>query len=512
MFKLKGRLSLYTLIYMFALSILILLSGCETPKTAEVSSTSKATIPSSTVSSETPKLTAISNCPEKDSPALEAEAKKKETNNSVGKTNVAKLINTRIEFHDAALNPKSYVPQFSKYPLYLLGIEKPRHNSATPYATTTPKIDKNNLKIPKSDRNKIWSALDDSHSMTLTHILSIEQSNSQSKECFIYNVYQDETAASWCQHNHITRIEKGNKKWTSEGWDALNQLGLEIKEVVQREKATHIIVLATGWNTEQYESYRDFDYWMKQLGDDFKNKGDFRPIFVGISWESEWKGLARIPRIGSAMSINNKGNDADEIGFTWVNYLLNDVLKPVAASSNAQPKLVAIGHSYGSRIVLGSHYVRDIIAREPSSSDSYPVTLIGLQAAFPTGRFVLNRGGKHPYNKAYKNPATVVITSSTADKATGMIDMLTTGYIGGKGGLDELLKHKEIYDDVIALPVFDTDSTGQPIQKPSQNKVSVYNATPFVNCQLQGTDSGAHSDVYDPEMGRFLGEIIRKSE
>jgi hypothetical protein len=28
------------------------------------------------------------------------------------------------------------------------------------------------------------------------------------------------------------------------------------------------------------------------------------------------------------------------------------------------------------------------------------------------------------------------------------------------------------------------------------------------SCQLSGTNSGAHSDVYDKEMGRFLGVVM----
>lgn len=263
-------------------------------------------------------------------------------------------------------------------------------------------------------------------------------------------------------------------------------------------------MLATGWNTEEYESFLDFRYWMTQLTDDFKKQGKrFKPLFIGIAWESEWTGFADLGL--EFLSFGNKGNDADAIGFTWGNYLLNDVLKPII-QENPDIKLVAIGHSFGSRIVLGSHYVRDVINRDGQTNahDTTPVTLIGLQAAFPTGRFILK---EHPYNFNYKEPATVVITSSNLDKATNMIDFATTGYIGGTGGTDEILQHEKLYKKT--LRILDTDVTGQPLDHPDKNLVSVYNARPFVNCELPGTSSGAHSDVYDKEMGHFLGEIIR---
>lgn len=435
-----------------------------------------------------------------DSPSVQA----KKNVARVKDNNIATLIDTRAVFHDAALSPELYATQ---YPMYLLDIEKPRDKTATPYKNTTPKLDINNLKISEDDIEDIGSVLDDPRPMVLTHALSTRRSNVIQKECFIYNVYKTEESAPWCQHKHIIKVEESNTNWKQEGWEALNRLGDEIRETAQREKATHIIILATGWNTEEYESYWDFSFWMKQLAEDFKGKGEFRPIFVGISWESEYSSsfFAKLP----FASWSTKGNDADEIGFTWANYLLNDILKPVAFDSGTQ--LVAIGHSFGSRIVLGSHYVRDIIVRQPRQSDSLPLTLIGLQAAFPTGRFSLTEGWEHPYNANYKDPATVVITTSTLDKATGTIGF-GTGYIGGDGGIKELTENKQAYESFIALPVFATNETGQPATDPNKQKVSVYNATPFVNCELPGTESGAHSDVYDKEMGHFVGEIIRNSK
>jgi hypothetical protein len=388
-----------------------------------------------------------------------------------------------------------------------LGIEKPRKNSASPYETAKANINTSRLTglLSQSVSDEIHSILKDFRFMVLTHILSVDQSNSKSKECFIYNVYQNEKADSWCQHKHIAKINKDNTTWLNEGWKALVQFGLEIKDAVQREKATHIIILATGWNTEQYESYRDFDFWMKILVDDFKNKEkDFRPIFVGISWEPELRKIYKVP------GFKIKAHDADEIGFTWGNYLLNDILKPVAASSNSKPQIVAIGHSLGSRIIFGSHYVRDVIDRESTSlSNSYPITLIGLQPAFSIDRFVPDGGKEYLYNQAYKSNATVVMTSSRYDKATGIIPK----YVGGKKGLDEFRKHTQTYNGIINEAHLNNMDLPN-IQEFSQDKVNLYDVSSFVNCTLPGKNSflsGAHDDIYDAEMGKFLGEIIRLS-
>jgi hypothetical protein len=453
----------------------------------------------------------LQKCPG-DSPASEAAAYQKASH--VATNSISKLIDTREEFHDAAFNPLAYATQ---YPFYLLGIEKPRGNSSNPYAIANatagekyPAFKLTNLKASKYDLKDIESVLDDPRPLVLTHVLSARQNNKNDETlrdgCFVYNVYQDEKSAPWCQHRQLTKVKKGKENWPSEGWRGLDKLGDEIKEAAKRENATHIIMLATGWNTAEYESFRDFSYWMKQLTKDFEGKENFRPIFVGISWESAWPSgfWAQMP-FGSWAT---KGNDADAIGFTWANYLLNDILKPAAMNSGAE--MVAIGHSFGSRIILGAHYTRDIIIRKAQRSDDLPITLIGLQAAFPTGRFTQKEGWEHPYGAMQKGTATVAITTSSLDEATGTIGF-GTAYIGGSGGLKTLSGKADIYKSVIALPVFGTDESGKPATAPSDKLVSIYDATPFVKCELPGTASGAHSDVYDMEMGRFMGEVIRAS-
>jgi hypothetical protein len=129
-----------------------------------------------------------------DSPALDAKTKVYQAQVN----SIVDLIDTREEFHDAALDTNSYTTQF---PLYLFGIEKPRANSDTPYPLAqteneeeTPRFDITNLKASTDDRGDIEDVLDDPRSMVLTHALSIRRTDSKSnatsrKECFIYNIY-----------------------------------------------------------------------------------------------------------------------------------------------------------------------------------------------------------------------------------------------------------------------------------------------------------------------------------
>jgi hypothetical protein len=433
---------------------------------------------------------------------------------------VRKHIGTNKDFlyHDAVVEPNAFGTIYS---FYLLGFEKPDDNSLSPYcrpneiSCSSPKFKPDNFKGGSNDDpDEILDTQKDIEKnlsekpLVLTHVLNVgkmsrDMHDDKRDSCFIFNVYEDDADTPWCQNNHKANIlNSGILKpdWKREGWRGLNQLAADINAKVVEEKATHIILLATGWNTRQYESYLDFKAWMDNLTEEFKSKHEeFRPIFIGTSWQSEWPWWEHIPFI----SEFTKGNDADEIGFTWENYLLNDLMRPIAKLSGAQ--LVVIGHSFGSRIALGAHYTRDIIVRNEPVAD-VPITIIGMQAAFPIARFVTTEGKEHQYVAANKKNATVVITSSKDDEATGKM-CIGTAYVGAGCGLEELRKNNAYKDFVTVLP---TSDDGTPT-KPDDHRVWVYDASPFVNCQLEATKSGAHSDVYDAKMGHFLGEIIHNS-
>lgn len=413
--------------------------------------------------------------------------------------------------HEAVIDPNTFKTNYS---FYLLGFEKPPANSfKRPYCKpdeedcTTPVFNPSEFKGTSSDnQNEIGKTRDDINSrlfgdpksFVLTHVLNPGKHSSNldsysSNGCYIFNIYGNKET-SWCQQSH--QVNKLESTWKREGWSGLNQLAIAVNERAIHEKATHIILLATGWNTPQYESFLDFQAWMEQITEDFRSKNvEFRPIFIGTSWDSYWA-------TSKALSVATVGNDADEIGFTWQNYLLNDLMKPIAKSTGAE--LVIIGHSFGSRIAFGSHYVRNILDRK-TKMDDVPVTIIGLQAAFPIARFISVKGKEHQYVAANKGNSTVVITSSLHDSATGKM-CTGTKYVGAGCGVKALNDDADYKD---AATVLKTEQNGQPEKIVKNNQVSVYDASSFVNCQLVGTQSGAHSDVYDTEMGHFLGEIIR---
>lgn len=463
---------------------------------------------------------AVNALAEEFSPAQLAKAHEPKSTLSGAQKERFELVQRKIKtkdgflFHEAVVAPYLFE---SADPFYLLGFEKPRvRNTPRPYCTSneicdTPQFTPENFTWGEEDDNKKMAVtrqdiherlFEDSRPLVLTHVLDTNMSTSgarsDEKGCFIFNLYGDDQETAWCKKHYKSDINKPT--WKREGWKGLNQLAEAINVRVVREKPTHIILLATGWNTRQYESYLDFKAWMKNIAEDFRtSKTEFRPIYIGIAWESEWPAFAHIPII----SLFNKGNDADELGYTWVNYLLNDLIKPIAKETGVP--LVIIGHSYGSRIALSSHYVRHILNRNAPIAE-VPVTIIGMQAAFPIARFISSHGDEHPYIAANRGEANVVITSSKYDSAAKMM-CYGTKYIAANCGIQAIVEDTDNYSKLVN--VYKTDSTGMPVTLPDAQKITVYDASPFVNSELPGTNSGAHSDVYDKQMGHFLGEIIR---
>lgn len=423
------------------------------------------------------------------------------------------MTNKTRYYHEAAIAYPSFESPFS---FYLLGFEKPRQKDIDrPYcrpsekACTTPKFDPGRFHgSPDDDQDEVEDTrkdieknlFGDPRFIVLTHILNVRKTGADGGDdggCFVFDLYGDESTVPWCEHSHRASIH--TREWTRQGWRGLDGFADDIRERAARERATHIIVLASGWNTRQYESYLDFRAWMEKLGADFTGE-EFRPIFVGVTWESEWPLWEKIPFI----SEFTKGNDADEMGYAWANYLVNDLLKPIARESGAQ--LAVIGHSFGSRIALGSHYVRDILVRTAGPPDMQ-LTLIGLQAAFPVARFVSAEGKEHQYLEANRGLAKTVISSSAHDSATGTM-CIGTAYVGAGCGLAEVKADPKYRQFVSVLPTQDNGDLGKV---PDPKRVSVYEASSFVNCELEGTQSGAHSDVYDDAIGHFLGSAIRAS-
>ena len=173
-----------------------------------------------------------------------------------------KRIDTRQCFHDAVLAYHTYE---TADPLYLLGIEKPRHNADPPYVLSTKFPSDALLLAPtqfqgaagddegevRDTQEAISAALDDPRPLVLTHVLKVRTKGSSGtdtsgKECFVYNVYGDKNSAPWCTNYQTTNVDR--PEWTQDGWNAMGQLGREIRAQLRRQaKTTELLPISFCW-------------------------------------------------------------------------------------------------------------------------------------------------------------------------------------------------------------------------------------------------------------------------
>jgi len=114
---------------------------------------------------------------------------------------------------------------------------------------------------------------------------------------------------------------------------------------------THVLVLVMGWNTAQDEAIRNFNDMVGNLVEAAKEgpgspQTAFRPLLIGISWPSYW-----YHSLINGFSYLNKANDADELGISWINLLVNRELPRAMEKAHVKVPVVMIGHSFGARVV-----------------------------------------------------------------------------------------------------------------------------------------------------------------
>lgn len=273
----------------------------------------------------------------------------------------------------------------------------------------------------------------------------------------------------------------------SGSWEALEDRLYEALEVeIARTKATHLVIMATGWATGQVDSIAHYDEWAAAIEKGMSSSpATFRPIFVGVTWPSTWG----VPLV----SFANKAHDADEIGYTWANVLVNRVAPRLKEKTGV--RVVLLGHSFGSRMLTTAAYAAKGI-NESCADSGAPDLLVGLQGAFSVSRYVPSRGDEgSPYQGHGACEVRAAFTTSWKDRSLKLrpADVVARGsFIGTNKAFQtaptEFLRVKA--------------SASGNIQAPStlsQGGVLLIDAGEVVS---------AHNDVFDAEIGTLVADLI----
>lgn len=413
-----------------------------------------------------------------------------------------------------------------KFPGYLIGFEKaPRESIGAPVKPAqdgmlrhqaddvgldgvTEKMRERHI---KKRQKKLDKLANDGKSMFISHIAAYETSGIQDggiSTRFVYNIYSGLINS----FDLNLRLEDCPVVWEAHyayqnSYLALrcleNDIG-EASKAAEEEKIpfTHVIVMSMGWNTPQEESIRNFNSLMGNLNlAAGQQRGNFRPLFIGITWPSKW-------RRRGPLSYINKANDADEIGFGFANRLLNDHLAKLKEKYDL--KVVLIGHSFGARVISRAAYSGRYLEFDgkPVPPALNPDLMIAIQGAFSMNRFLKEREkGKEgaPYAHFDSVVGRTVLTWSIHDTANPTANWFTgANHVGGGSGHDRAKAYCDLFD---FHKYRDCD---ERLETPlNSSKILYLDVSEIVRYQTYGKGGNAHSDIYTPEMGRLLWKLIQ---
>ncbi len=253
-----------------------------------------------------------------------------------------------------------------------------------------------------------------------------------------------------------------------------------------RTKATHLVIMATGWETGQVDSIAHYNEWAAAIKDGMSSSPvAFKPIFVGVTWPSTWG----VPLV----SFGNKAHDADEIGYTWANVLVNRVAARLKEKTGV--RVVLLGHSFGSRMLTTAAYAAQGV-NETCAGSGAPDLLIGLQGAFSVSRYIPDRGDEgSPYQGYGDCRVRAAYTTSSKDwslKARPANIVARGPFIGMdrafQTGPDEFLRVKAAANGRIEAP------PALP-----QGGVLLIDADDVI---------GGHNEVFGAEIGALAADLI----
>lgn len=348
-------------------------------------------------------------------------------------------------------------------------------------------------KILKKRNKKFKKVTDDKKPMLVTHITK----NDINGHSFIFNPYKN---------NEDPELSY------ERGYEALRDLQKDIVCQILKANTTgkpysHLFIMSMGWNNDQTESINRFNTVVGNIhsvANDNKNK-HFNPLTIGITWPSVWKSLAKswFQRVvvGHLGSYFNKSNDSDELGYTILNWFINKQLPQIKAECDLNegfPKVVAIGHSLGARILSRAIFSTPHLLEKESNNgvDAY----IGLQGAFSANRFIACEGNEAwPYAGFPNLKTKIILTASKHDKANPVARYVTRAkHVGGKYGLKAAREEPTLFETV----VWPDKAKLMDALKIAPEKVIMIDASEIIN------DKDAHNDILDEEMGELILFVI----
>lgn len=413
-------------------------------------------------------------------------------------------------FHVVADEPQGFGLRMEGF---IIGIEKSeRETLGVQPLTDDPHLNSEPAGFNTENTRRLAKRLDDGKRTFISHLVQAKLDDKSPipyiKNRFLYDVY-----CAGCADDRRPSYPAWTMKTDSpytRSWEALEKLedilASQLTEANEKGKPyTHVIVGTMGWNTAQEKAIRNLNSIFGNIL--ISQSNGFKPLFIAITWPSEWN--------APGVSLRNKANDADEIGFVWANALINQHLSSLRARASAKNwptfKIVAIGHSLGARLLTRAAFSGAVL-NPPVGLQNGLDLVIGLQGAFSMNRFLAEReeGQEGAPYANYKNlRGKVVLTWSEHDKATPIANLISgANYAGAKEGYDRASDHRYKHHFTFYTASENGELTPDGNSESQEKRVIYINATSLIKYEVLGAGGKAHSDIYNAYMGRMLGTLI----
>ena len=345
-----------------------------------------------------------------------------------------------------------------------------------------------------AEQNKEFiGATNDSKAMLVTHVVSYFPARA-----YLYNAYRDSLSGDL---NYRKGYDDGLAVLTD---DLTARL---LQAIDEGAPYSHILLMSMGWNNDQHVSIDRFNRMLNSLREVAAEYPDarFRPLVIGITWPSAWFSIEdfwlKKKLLGHLGSYTNKSNDADEIGYSIANWLINHDLAQArdAVGPDRFPTVVALGHSLGARLLSRAIFSRAHLKHPPAASDDVVALYIGLQGAFSARRFVAADSGEGaPYTNYPALSTVIVLTASKHDRANPAA--VWSKHVGGRNGLRYMRQHPEIFN--VLTWTAQKPQIAQAIRDYQRDgKVLTLDVSEIVTAE---NGASAHNDILDKQMAELV--------
>lgn len=322
--------------------------------------------------------------------------------------------------------------------------------------------------------------------------------------------------------------------------ELLVELRKRLTEVVEaadsKQPYSHILFYSMGWNTDQQEALRNYNSLIMQLLQVIPADTGFRPLFIGITWPSEWSWFA-FEGFGKVLSYPVKSRDADEAAILQANPFLYRVLIPLKRKHRLP--LILLGHSFGARLMTRAVFSLPTEAQRPAPCYKDIDLMIALQGAFSVNRFIAGAGREgSPYRDFSDHARKFVLTWSEHDAANPLAAFVTFArHAGGEPGYERSREAPDVFEqfkirsrhagsdgdcrfknhyemcfrDVVSESA-EANSAAWRQSFRIRDRVSMVDASGIVFRQPHNKGGKAHSDIYSPAVAGFIWDAIVNTE